>query len=165
MGGLTWLAATDDAVPGSTPSARVCWLVRVSLAQTGKWLIDRGEVPEAALKDVPTEIPQADIDRWSIDSDAPAGRLRHLGPTVRLSETPPYWAHPSCRSATTSPPGPLVPCEALDLPLTRDQSSITQSRHNPCHDQARQATMGNWAPSTICGLVIPNPAVILRRIR
>ena len=26
--------------------------------------------------------PQADIDRWSIESDAPVGRLRHLGPTV-----------------------------------------------------------------------------------
>jgi hypothetical protein len=106
MGGLTWLAATDDAVPGSTPSARVCWLVRVSLAQTGKWLIDRGEVPEAALKDVPTEIPQADIDRWSIDSDAPAGRLRHLGPTVRLSETPPYWAHPSVPLGYNEPAWP-----------------------------------------------------------
>jgi crotonobetainyl-CoA:carnitine CoA-transferase CaiB-like acyl-CoA transferase len=71
------------------------WLVRISLAQTGRWLVDRGEVPVAELKDVPKEIPQADIDRWSIDSDAPAGPLRHLGPTVRLSETPPYWARPS----------------------------------------------------------------------
>src|SRR5437660_2347510 len=71
------------------------WLVRISLAQTGRWLVGRGEVPEAALKDVPKEIPQADIDRWSIESDTPVGRLRHLGPTVRLSETPPRWARPS----------------------------------------------------------------------
>jgi crotonobetainyl-CoA:carnitine CoA-transferase CaiB-like acyl-CoA transferase len=71
------------------------WLVRISLAQTGRWLIDRGEVPEAALKDVPKEFPQADLDRWSIDSHAPAGRLRHLGPTVQLSDTKPYWARPS----------------------------------------------------------------------
>jgi hypothetical protein len=71
------------------------WLVRISLAQVGRWLVDRGEVPEAALKDAPKEIPQADIDRWSIDSDAPVGKLRHLGPTVRLSETRPYWARPS----------------------------------------------------------------------
>jgi crotonobetainyl-CoA:carnitine CoA-transferase CaiB-like acyl-CoA transferase len=34
-------------------------LVRISLAPTGCWLIDRGEVPTAALKDVPKEIPQA----------------------------------------------------------------------------------------------------------
>jgi len=71
------------------------WLVRISLAQTGRWLVGLGEVPEAALKDVPKEIAQADIDRWSIESDTPVGRLRHLAPTVRLSETPPYWARPS----------------------------------------------------------------------
>jgi hypothetical protein len=53
--------------------------VRISLAQTGRWLVDRGEVPEAALKDVPKEISQADIDRWSIDSDTPVGKLRHFG--------------------------------------------------------------------------------------
>src|SRR5712672_3059477 len=47
------------------------WLVRISLAQTGRWLVDRGEVPEAALKEVAQEFPQAEIDRWSIDSDTP----------------------------------------------------------------------------------------------
>jgi crotonobetainyl-CoA:carnitine CoA-transferase CaiB-like acyl-CoA transferase len=71
------------------------WLVRISLAQTGRWLVGRGEVPEAALKDAAKEIPPAEIDRWSIESDTPAGRLRHLGPTVQLSETPPHWARPS----------------------------------------------------------------------
>src|SRR5688572_27779031 len=29
------------------------WLVRISLAQVGHWLVERGEVPESALKDVP----------------------------------------------------------------------------------------------------------------
>jgi hypothetical protein len=71
------------------------WLVRISLAQTGRWLVARGEVPEAALKDVAKEIPPAEIDRWSIESDTPVGRLRHLGPTVQLSETRPHWARPS----------------------------------------------------------------------
>ncbi len=71
------------------------WLVRISLAQTGRWLVDRGEVPEAALKDVDKELYPAEIARWSIESDTPVGRLRHLGPTVRLSETAPYWARPS----------------------------------------------------------------------
>jgi len=28
-------------------------------------------------------------------SDTPIGRLHHLGPVVRLSETPPHWARPS----------------------------------------------------------------------
>ena len=71
------------------------WLVRISLAQTGRWLVDRGQVPESALKEVDSELYPAEIARWSIESDAPAGRLRHLGPTVRLSETAPYWARPS----------------------------------------------------------------------
>src|SRR5271169_3011790 len=71
------------------------WLVRISLAQTGRWLVDRGQVPEAALKDIDKELYPAEIARWSIESDTPAGRLRHLGPTVRMSETAPYWARPS----------------------------------------------------------------------
>src|SRR5919199_90137 len=71
------------------------WLVRMSLAQTGRWLVGRGEVPEAALKGVPKEFTPAELERWSMTSDTPAGRLRHLGPVVRLSETPPYWARPS----------------------------------------------------------------------
>jgi crotonobetainyl-CoA:carnitine CoA-transferase CaiB-like acyl-CoA transferase len=71
------------------------WLVRISLAQTGRWLVDRGQVPEAALKDVDKELYPAEVARWSIESDTPVGRLRHLAPTVRLSETAPYWARPS----------------------------------------------------------------------
>ena len=51
----------------------------------------RGAVSAASLKDVANEIPQADIDGWSIDSDTPVERLRHLWPTARLSETPPHW--------------------------------------------------------------------------
>src|SRR5882672_9196958 len=31
------------------------WLVRISLAQTGHWLVSRGEVPEAQLNDIPKE--------------------------------------------------------------------------------------------------------------
>ena len=71
------------------------WLVRISLAQTGRWLVGRGEVPEAALTNVPKEFTPAELERWTIASDTPAGRLHHLGPVVRLSETPPRWARPS----------------------------------------------------------------------
>src|SRR5438309_6173335 len=71
------------------------WLVRISLAQTGRWLVGRGEVPEADLADVAKEFTDAEVERWSMASDTPVGRLRHLGPVVRLSETPPRWARPS----------------------------------------------------------------------
>ncbi len=71
------------------------WLVRISLAQTGRWLVGRGQVPEAELKDVPKEFTPAELERWSMTSDTPVGRLRHLGPVLRLSETAPRWARPS----------------------------------------------------------------------
>jgi crotonobetainyl-CoA:carnitine CoA-transferase CaiB-like acyl-CoA transferase len=71
------------------------WLVRISLAQVGKWIVDLGEVPAAALKDLPAEFTRAELDRWSTVSQTPSGPLRHLGPVVQLSETPPYWARPS----------------------------------------------------------------------
>jgi len=71
------------------------WLVRISLAQTGRWLVGRGEVPERDLKDIPKEFTPQEIERWSMTSDTPAGRLHHLAPVVRLSETAPRWARPS----------------------------------------------------------------------
>ena len=65
------------------------WLVRISLAQTGRWLMGRGQVPEGELKDVPKEFTAEELRRWSMASDTPVGRLHHLRPVVRLSETPP----------------------------------------------------------------------------
>jgi hypothetical protein len=71
------------------------WLVRISLAQVGKWIVDLGEVPAAALKDIPAEFTASELERWSTVSETPSGRLGHLKPAVQLSETPPYWARPS----------------------------------------------------------------------
>ena len=71
------------------------WLVRISLAQVGKWIVDRGEVPAAALKDVPAEFTRAELEQWSMVSETPSGSLRHLKPLVQLSETQPHWARPS----------------------------------------------------------------------
>jgi crotonobetainyl-CoA:carnitine CoA-transferase CaiB-like acyl-CoA transferase len=71
------------------------WLVRISLAQTGRWLVGRGQVPEAELKGVPKEFTPAELERWSLTSNTPDGRLQHLGPVIRLSETPPRWARPT----------------------------------------------------------------------
>jgi crotonobetainyl-CoA:carnitine CoA-transferase CaiB-like acyl-CoA transferase len=71
------------------------WLVRCSLAQTGRWLVGRGQVPKTELKNVPTEFTSEELASWSMTSDTPVGRLHHLGPVVCLSETPPHWARPS----------------------------------------------------------------------
>src|SRR5256885_11335883 len=48
------------------------WLVRISLAQTGRWLVGRGEVPEGELKDVPKEVAAEELARWSTETDTPA---------------------------------------------------------------------------------------------
>jgi crotonobetainyl-CoA:carnitine CoA-transferase CaiB-like acyl-CoA transferase len=71
------------------------WLVRTSLAQVGKWLVDLGEVPEASLKSVPGEFTPAELDSWSMVSQTPSGPLRHLRPVAQLAETPGHWARPS----------------------------------------------------------------------
>jgi len=82
------------------------WLVRISLAQVGKWIVDLGEVPATALRDVPAEFMRSELDRWSTVSETPSGPLRHLKPVVQLSETAPYWARPSVPLGYHSPAWP-----------------------------------------------------------
>ncbi len=82
------------------------WLVRISLAQVGKWIVDRGEVPENAARDAPVEFTPDELERWAMVSDTPSGRLRHLKPVVELSETPPYWARPSVPLGYNKPEWP-----------------------------------------------------------
>ena len=71
------------------------WLVRASLAQTGRWLVDLGQVPETELREVPKEFTAEELDRWSTEREVPTGRLRHLSPVIDLSETQPYWERPT----------------------------------------------------------------------
>ena len=94
---LTGYLMAFGAIVALTRRAREggSWLVRISLAQTGRWLVGRGQVPETQLRDVPKEFTAEEIERWSTTSETPVGRLRHLAPVVRMSETPPRWARPS----------------------------------------------------------------------
>jgi crotonobetainyl-CoA:carnitine CoA-transferase CaiB-like acyl-CoA transferase len=63
------------------------WLVRVALARTGRWIVDRGTVDPAA--------PLAAIaDGLTQETDSPAGRITHLRPVLRMSDTPPRWDLP-----------------------------------------------------------------------
>ena len=71
------------------------WQVQISLAQTGRWLVNRGQVPESDLQDVPEDFTPAEVASWSTHTDVPGGRLGHLAPVAQLSETQPYWARPS----------------------------------------------------------------------
>src|SRR5277367_5262272 len=63
------------------------WMVRISLAQIGKWIVDLGEVAESAARDAPAEFAPEELAQWSMVSDTPSGKLRHLKPVVSLSET------------------------------------------------------------------------------
>ena len=71
------------------------WLVRISLAQVGRWLVSQGEIPESQLQNVPAEFTPEEVASWSTVSDTPMGKLGHLGPVLGLSETPTRWARPS----------------------------------------------------------------------
>ena len=71
------------------------WLVRVSLAQTGRWLVDRGQVPESDLHDIPAEFTPDELESWTTTTGTPSGELTHLAPALRLSETIPHWTRPT----------------------------------------------------------------------
>lgn len=64
------------------------WLVRVSLARTGKWIVDRGIV--RGFADLPSELPPEELAGLLMES----GDCRHLKPVLRMSETPPRWDRP-----------------------------------------------------------------------
>ncbi len=85
------------------------WLVSISLAQTGRWLVQQGQVAEAELREVPEDFTTEEIARWSTVSDVPGGRLSHLRPVAQLSETQPYWARPAVPLGYHEPTWPKRP--------------------------------------------------------
>ncbi|NQW23608.1 MAG: CoA transferase [SAR202 cluster bacterium] len=82
------------------------WLVRISLAQVGRWLVDQGQIPESDLKNIASEFTPEEIRSWSMESATPMGRLGHLGPVVQMSETMPRWARPSVPLGHNQPAWP-----------------------------------------------------------
>jgi len=70
------------------------WHVRVSLARTGKWIVDRGLLDPAAIADVPKELPDEEIAGITTQTPSRLGLIRHLSPVPHMSESPPRWARP-----------------------------------------------------------------------
>jgi hypothetical protein len=66
--------------------------VRLSLAQTGRWLAG---LPRVAFDGVAGDLPAQRLEALMMTSDTPFGRLRHLAPIAQLSETPGRWERPS----------------------------------------------------------------------
>jgi crotonobetainyl-CoA:carnitine CoA-transferase CaiB-like acyl-CoA transferase len=70
------------------------WLVRVALATTGRWIVDRGTFSQDRLAGLPADLPEDEIASLCTEVDAPNGRIRYLAPIVRMSETPARWDRP-----------------------------------------------------------------------
>jgi crotonobetainyl-CoA:carnitine CoA-transferase CaiB-like acyl-CoA transferase len=66
--------------------------VRVSLCQSGMFIYRQGKVDFPGLG---LELPRQELDAIRIESQPKSGRLRHLGPILKLSETPPQWIRPT----------------------------------------------------------------------
>jgi hypothetical protein len=67
------------------------YLVRVSLAQTGRWVDGLGRVDGRRTPDLTLE----SVQDLMADMDTPYGRLRHVVPAARFSETPAFWSRPT----------------------------------------------------------------------
>ena len=66
------------------------YMVRVSLAQTGRWVDGLGRVDGRSTRDLSLD----DVQDLIADMDSPFGPLRHVVPAARLSETPAFWSRP-----------------------------------------------------------------------
>jgi crotonobetainyl-CoA:carnitine CoA-transferase CaiB-like acyl-CoA transferase len=80
------------------------WLVRVSLARTGKWIVDRGSVEDFAS--VRTELAPDELKNLLMETKTASGTIQHLRPVLGLSETPPYWERPPVPLGTHRPEWP-----------------------------------------------------------
>jgi crotonobetainyl-CoA:carnitine CoA-transferase CaiB-like acyl-CoA transferase len=80
-------------------------LVRVSLAQTGRWVEGLGRVDGRGT-------PPFTLERAGdllADADTPFGRLRHVVPAARFSDTPACWIRPPVPAGTHPPAWPPRP--------------------------------------------------------
>jgi crotonobetainyl-CoA:carnitine CoA-transferase CaiB-like acyl-CoA transferase len=78
------------------------WHVRLSLAQTGRWLRSLGRIDGLSLSD-PT---RDDVRDRLEESDSGFGRLSAVRHSAEMSETPPRWARPSVPLGTHAPEWP-----------------------------------------------------------
>jgi len=78
------------------------YLVRVSLAQTGRWVDALGRVEGRGTHELTLEGVQDLIAAM----ETPFGPLRHVVPAARMSETPAYWSRPAVPLGTHPPAWP-----------------------------------------------------------
>jgi crotonobetainyl-CoA:carnitine CoA-transferase CaiB-like acyl-CoA transferase len=87
------------------------WHVRVSLAQTGRWLWNLGRVADGFR----TEDLKGDAVAPFVEELASGfGRLRAVSHSALLSKTPAYWARPAMPLGSHKPQWPVSPVENLN---------------------------------------------------
>jgi len=82
------------------------WLVRVSLARTGRWIVARGLLDRSAVEGLAPDLSAQELADLTTETMTPVGKLRHLAPVVQMSETGAYWARPSVPLGTHPPRWP-----------------------------------------------------------
>ena len=68
--------------------------VRVSLCRTAMWVQDLGRVNQS---DIPNPISQEEREPFMMECDSPYGKLKHVAPVAKYSDTPSYYEK-ACRS-------------------------------------------------------------------
>ncbi|WP_321790020.1 CoA transferase [Paraburkholderia sp. J94] len=76
------------------------WHVRVSLAQTGRWLQTMGTLDDGQRA---PEVSAGDVADCMEERDTPFGRVRAVAPAERLERTPAFYARPCVPIGTDAP--------------------------------------------------------------
>ena len=82
------------------------WLVRNSLAGAGHWIRQHGLLDPGEYAHLPAELPADELQSLLMHHDAPDGRITHLAPVVRMSETPARWSRPAVPRGYNQPGWP-----------------------------------------------------------
>jgi crotonobetainyl-CoA:carnitine CoA-transferase CaiB-like acyl-CoA transferase len=66
--------------------------VRVSLCQSGMFIYRQGDV---GYQQSGMDLNETELDQLLVESQPASGKVRHLGPVLRMSETQPFWDKPT----------------------------------------------------------------------
>jgi len=82
------------------------WLVRLSLAQTGRWINGLGRLGTIADARKLPDPKIEDVQDLVMETDSPFGHLRNFKPPIDMSETPMAWTRPPVPLGTHAPVWP-----------------------------------------------------------
>jgi crotonobetainyl-CoA:carnitine CoA-transferase CaiB-like acyl-CoA transferase len=82
------------------------WHVRVSLAQTGRWIWNLGRVPNGLASE---DLKGDAITPFVEEASSGFGQLKSISHSAKLSKTPAFWTHPSMPLGSHAPQWPARP--------------------------------------------------------